>query len=201
MVENRAATEADLDAVVDILTTAFANDPVWGGWAFPDPDRERATEQRREFWRFLVRSGLRFPWVRMTPGGEAATLWIPPGESELTPDEAEQLGPYMREVIGDRCDLFMEAVEVFEANLPREALFYHLDLIGTHADHRGKGIGMALLREDLGLIDAEHMPAYLESTNSANLERYRSMGFVKIGEFTLPAGGPVVDTMWRDAKR
>ena len=53
----------------------------------------------------------------------------------------------------------------------------------------------------LALVDAAGMPADLESTNASNLERYRSVGFVDSGEFTLPRGGPVVTTMWREPRR
>ena len=196
MITNRPATDADLDTVVDVLTQAFEHDPVWGGWAFPD--RDRAADQRRAFWRYLVRSGLRFPWVRMTSGGEAAALSQPPGERELTPEEEEALEPFIRGLLGDHADLFLEGVELFEEHLPKEPHF-HLDLLGTHPDHRGKGIGMDLVRADLEEVDALHAPAYLESTNPANLVRYEAVGFRKIGAFTLP-GGPTVDTMWREPR-
>jgi len=196
---SRPATHDDLERVTDIMTSAFAEDPVWGGWGFPDRDRVRATDQRRAFWRYLLHSGLRFPWIRIAEGNGAATLWCPPGEDELTPAEADQLGPFMRGLVGDHCDVFMEGIELFEANLPEEPHF-HLDLIGTHADRRGSGIGMDLLRENLGLVDETHMPAYLESTNPANLGRYGSVGFVVIGQFTLPGDGPTVDRMWREPR-
>ena len=57
---------------------------------------------------------------------------------------------------------------------------------------------MALLADNLARIDAEGRPAYLESTNPANLERYRSFGFADRGTFTLGDDGPAVTTMWRD---
>ncbi len=40
----------------------------------------------------------------------------------------------------------------------------------------------------------------LESTNPANLDRYRSVGFEPIGDLDLPHGGPAVTRMWRDAR-
>ena len=43
------------------------------------------------------------------------------------------------------------------------------------------------------------MPAYLESTNPRNLPRYEALGFRARSTFG-PAGGPVVTTMWRDAR-
>ena len=60
---------------------------------------------------------------------------------------------------------------------------------------------MALLADNLSRVDQLGLPAYLESTNPANLERYRSVGFEPCGEFALPEGGPVVTTMWREPRR
>ena len=57
---------------------------------------------------------------------------------------------------------------------------------------------MALLADNLARIDATGTPAYLESTNPANLDRYRSVGFVDRDTFRLPAGEPEVTTMWRE---
>jgi hypothetical protein len=50
------------------------------------------------------------------------------------------------------------------------------------------------------LIDAEGLPAYLESSNPANNDRYGGVGFQAVGEFAYPGGGPVVTTMWRPAR-
>ncbi len=59
---------------------------------------------------------------------------------------------------------------------------------------------MQLLSENLELIDREGTASYLESTNAVNIARYESVGFRRIGSFTLPAEGPTVDTMWREAR-
>ena len=66
------------------------------------------------------------------------------------------------------------------------------------AVHRGRGLGMALLRENLARIDAQRMPAYLESSNQANNHRYESVGFVQVAAFRAPGGGPMVTGMWRE---
>ena len=199
-VTSRAATLSDLDVVTRVMTTAFATDPVWGGWAFPDPDRDAANEQRRRFWEFCLRSGMRYPWLRMTDAGEAVALWFPPDSTELTHEEEGQLEPLLRELVGGHAGAFLEGLELFEASHPRVEPHYYLSLLGTHDEYRGKGIGMALLRENLELVDAKRLPAYLESTNDVNLGRYVSVGFERYGEFTLPAGGPTVTTMWRIAR-
>lgn len=89
-------------------------------------------------------------------------------------------------------------LERFEAAHPEGPAHYYLSLRGTHPDQRGKGIGMALLTESLGRIDAEGMPSYLESSNSANDPRYEALGFARVGEFERPDQGATVSIMWRD---
>jgi hypothetical protein len=51
----------------------------------------------------------------------------------------------------------------------------------------------------LARIDAQHMPAYLESTNPVNLARYEALGFKGRGDFSH-AGCPPITRMWRDAR-
>jgi hypothetical protein len=77
----------------------------------------------------------------------------------------------------------------------------HLSPFGTHPEHGGHTWGMELLACDLTRIDAEQVPAHLESTNPVNLGRYRSLGFNVRGEYPLPGEGLTVSTMWRDARR
>ena len=69
-----------------------------------------------------------------------------------------------------------------------------------HDDHRGHGIGERLLAQNLELIDAEHVPAYLESSNPKNLARYERLGFRPLNDFDFAPGGPTVTTMWRPAR-
>jgi len=192
-VEVRAATEQDLDGVTATLTAAFESDPLWG-WAFPERDGLEA------WWRFFVSSALRYPWVLVADDYAAASVWIPPGGSELTEVEEASVEPVLAELVGERAPAVLELLERFDASHPRGRPHYYLSLLGTHPDHRGEGIGMALLAESLARIDAKGAPAYLESSNSANDPRYERHGFARVGEFERPDGGVTVSTMWRDPR-
>ena len=86
----------------------------------------------------------------------------------------------------------------FEQAHPRTEPHYYLSLLGNHEEQRGRGLGMALLKENLMRIDAENMPAYLESSNPANNHRYKSVGFVPVTSFQAPHEGPTLTGMWRD---
>ncbi|MFJ9892810.1 GNAT family N-acetyltransferase [Streptomyces sp. NPDC091280] len=196
---SRVATVADLDAIVATFTSAFLHDPVWGP-AFPDEGRR--AEQAAVMWRVYAGSALRYPWTLVTPDVEAAAIFIPAGGVELTEAEAAGLEGRLAEAAdAGTARAIMAVGEQFEAAHPDEPFFY-LTILGTHADHRGKGLGMALVREGLARIDALPAPApvYLESTNPANNKRYESVGFVARDEI-VTAGGQVVTTMWRPAAR
>ena len=54
--------------------------------------------------------------------------------------------------------------------------------------------------QEFEVIDREHFPAYLESSNPKNLTRYGRLGFEPREEFALAGDGPVVTTMWRPAR-
>jgi len=192
----RIATPADTDAIVSVFTSAFFHDPVWGP-AFPD--EARRAEQAAVMWRVYAGSAVRYPWTLVTEGVEAAAVWIPPGGTELTVAEAADLeGTLAAATDPGTARAIMEVGERFEAVHPAEPFFY-LTILGTHADHRGKGLGMGLLAEGLRRVDDLGAPAYLESTNPANLKRYEGAGFAKRDEIAL-AGGQVVTTMWRPAR-
>jgi GNAT superfamily N-acetyltransferase len=102
-------------------------------------------------------------------------------------------------LVGDRVETFMELLDGFEAAQPADPPHYYLSLLGVHDDHRGKGIGMALLAGNLSRFDAEGVPSYLESSNAANNPRYERLGYRQIGEFATPDDSAVITAYWRDA--
>jgi hypothetical protein len=80
----RRATASDIDLVTSIITLAFAHDPLWSH-ALARPDG--GTAHHAEFWRLLVAGALRYPDTWLTSGGEATAVWIPPGGTEVTPEQ------------------------------------------------------------------------------------------------------------------
>src|SRR6478672_11570206 len=146
------------------------------GLSRPSPRQE----QYAVFWGFIIAGALRYPWVLMTEGCEAASVWIPPGGTKIAPEAEARVAPLLEELVGERAGEVMELLDRFEAAHPRNEPHYYLSLLGTHPSHTGRGIGMGLLAENLARIDRERMPAYLESSNPANNHRYQRYGFEEI---------------------
>ena len=189
----RVATDSDLEGVTKTLWLAFRDDPLWS-WAFPE------REKLEPWWHFMIESALRYPWVWVADEYSAASVWIPPGETELTAEEEERVEPVLEDLVGHRASAVMELLERFEESHPRDRPHYYLSLLGTHPDRRGQGLGMALLADNLARIDEEGVPAYLESSNPDNDRRYKRLGFTRTGEFSTPDGRHRVATMWREPR-
>lgn len=191
----RVAGEQDLDAVVEILVGAFYADPTWS-WAFPDPARRPA--QHRALWRLFAAGALRYPWVWLTAGDTATAVWIPPGGTDLSPEQEADFEPAVEALAGPDAGRVFRALELFEQAHPRDVPHFYLSLLGTDPQHRGHGYGLGLLADNLRHVDEAHAPAYLEASNPVNVALYARYGFVVHGSFTLPDGGPEVFTMWRE---
>ena len=193
----RRAGANDLESVVDTIAVAFHNDPVWS-WAFPDEKARPA--QFRRWWPLFVEGALAQGFSWMAAGAETVTVWIKPNMPELTDEAEARVLPTLEALLGARSRIVLEGLLRFEAAHPHDVPHYYLSFVATHDDHRGKGVGEQLLAQNLELIDAEHLPAYLESSNPNNLARYRRLGFEPLTEFSLPDNGPAVTTMWRPAR-
>jgi GNAT superfamily N-acetyltransferase len=184
------AGPAEAAQIAAVIGSAFIDDPTWS-WAFPDP------AMRMRYWQVCVAGALNYRWTFRTAAFEAVSIWIPPGGTEFLPEDEQRLPQLLAELIGSRADDVAELISRFGSAHPRRERHYYLSLLGVAAEHRGRGLGMALLRENLGRIDRERMPAYLESSNPNNNHRYESLGFVPVVSFQAPGGGPPVTGMWR----
>jgi GNAT superfamily N-acetyltransferase len=122
----------------------------------------------------------------------------PPDGTELTPEDEARVPSLLRDLVGDHAPAFLELLERFDAARPPDPPNYFLTLLGVHDDHRGKGLGMAMLRENLSRFDALGVATYLESSNQANNPKYESLGYVSIGKFTTPDDAVVITKYWRE---
>jgi len=193
--DTRAATPDDVEAVVETIRLAFLSDPVWG---VALEASNGAADHLRPFWRMYVEGGMRHDTVYV--GGEAATVsvWIPPGETELAPEQEAALRTLVTAALEPaRARALLALWDRFGENHPHGVPHAYLSLLATRPDLAGHGYGQAHLAADLTRWDTAGVPTYLESSNPSNNHRYERQGYVKVGEFETVLGGAVVTTMWR----
>lgn len=180
---------ADAERAIATMILAFGADPA-ARWTFPN-----AHDYLKHF-----------PGIVRGLGGNAfasgtafqardfagVALWLPPG---VHPDD-EALGAIVQSSVPK--ELRPEVLAVFErmASYHPSEPHWFLALIGVDPRCRGQGYGSMLLRHTLAQCDRDRVPAYLESSNPANIPLYERHGFVALG--TIQEGSsPTIVPMLR----
>jgi len=167
----RRATTADAPAITDMLVRAFDDDPV-SNFMFAGPRRRRLG--LHSFFRSeLGHHYLPHGQVYVTNDLSGAALWGPPGRVrhpvlELLPTAPFLLRPHTISAVK-----LLFTVEGLHPSEPHWYLF----TLGTAPERQGQGVGSALLRAMLTLIDEAGEPAYLESSKQRNVPLYARFGF------------------------
>lgn len=189
--EISAPDTADGRKVIDLITLAFASDPL-ARWLWPESDvyLEAMPKFVAGFGGQTILDGT----ALIADGFTGVALWMAPGTE---PDEASVgavLETYTRKSIAS------EMVDVFEqmaAHHPLEQPCWYLPMIGADPGHRGTGLGDALLRIGLERCDAQAAAAYLEASNPRGIPLYRRHGFEVIGEVQI-GSSPTIYPMLRE---
>jgi len=197
----RRATAADADGVIDVLTAAFATDPVMTWIGRKDAKRDQG---RRAMFRFLVgKLGLPGNELWTAADYSTAALWVPPERADLKLPWWEELQMFPTVAsftsIGGlgRVDAFRKAADKHH---PKTKPHFYLMTIGVDPRFQGQGLGSALLDATLAMIDAKGLPSYLESSNERNVPLYKRHGYEVTSEFRPAPDGPPLWGMWREAR-
>jgi GNAT superfamily N-acetyltransferase len=196
----RPAQKADISELSHALGRAFYDDPV-SEWIMPE-GRTRAANLRRFFATVTRHHHFAGGGVEVASDGStigAAALWDPPGRWKQSSREQLMMLPSFILGFGFRLSVGRKLGDLLnrmKQQHPEEPHWY-LAVIGSDTSVRGKGYGQALMNSRLDRVDAEHAPAYLESSKAENVPYYQRFGFEVTGEIVLPNGGPTLWPMWR----
>lgn len=196
----RPARRADVGELSRMLSRAFYDDPS-ARWEVPDDTVRK--KKLHHLWTALIRhhhlAGGGVEVVVSEGKIAAASVWDPPGRWQYKRHEELLALPRLFWAFGTDLSRSNAFVEATHQQHPAEYHWY-LAIVGSEPALRGKGFGYALMRSRLDRCDAEHLPAYLESTNPTNVPYYERFGFELTGEIALPHGGPTLWPMWRPAR-
>jgi ribosomal protein S18 acetylase RimI-like enzyme len=196
MVDVRLARATDIAAVGNLFARAFADDPV-SSCVTPD-----ATRRERVLAR-LNAAIVRFEGI---PRGATyvaenagrivgAAIWQPP----------RPLPPNLRSLpfslvagfaLGRDMGRMIAMGRAVSRARPRRRHWY-LQLLGVDPVAQRSGVGKALVRAQLSLVDRQGLPAYLETTVE-NLAFYEGLGFRVAGEIAIHPSAPTEYSLVRD---
>lgn len=191
----RLATAADAPVIGALFARAFADDPVTS-WVTPDAAR-RARLLRRLNTLIARYEGIPHGATYVAEDGTAvvgAAIWQPPGRHPVT---ARSIPFSLRagRAIGRDIPRMISAGRAAAAARARNGGWY-LQLLGVDPSAQGSGVGSALVREHLRIVDVQRSPATLETTVE-NLAFYRRLGFESVGEIVIGPGAPLEYSLLR----
>ncbi len=170
------------------LVTAFIADPV-ERWLYPE-----ASEYLTHFGRFIEAfAGRAFDARTGWAVGDVAAvaLWLPPGTD---PDGDAVVGVLTETIAPAKHADTFAVLEQMEAAHPTYPHWY-LPLLGVDPSHQGLGLGSLLMEAGLRTVDADHLPAYLETPNPRTVAFYERYGFVVSGRVQAGTCPPMVSML------
>jgi ribosomal protein S18 acetylase RimI-like enzyme len=174
--------------MLDLFVAAFANDPFYR-WMQPDDDAWPAFA--RAWFGFATDLFLRGDMATITE--HAVAIWVPPGPGLVTADDVVTAQRVLAEHLGDRGDEVFAAINASRGHEPDEP-HTTLQYLAVAPSHQGRGLGGELVR---AVLDDLEGPAFLVSTNPANLGFYARHGFEVTA--TIEGAAPTTHAMTRPA--
>lgn len=165
---------ADRPLAISTIVAAFATDPV-ERWLWPAEDVYNANfpDFVAAFAGDAVEQGS--GW-RVT-GKSAVALWLPPG---VEPAEDTIVRVLTESVPVEKHEDMFSTLEQMTATHPNYSHWY-LPWLAVAPRLQGRGLGGLLLEHGLAIVDADGLPAFLDTPNPRTVSLYERYGFEVVG--------------------
>lgn len=173
-----------------ILARSFHEDPIFV-YILPDPIKR--SKNLPFLFQDLLKYGLKYGEVYSTsPNLEGITIWIPPGDCEMTVwrmFQSRSVTLYLRTGLKNIPRMVKASKsQSIHKELVKENHWY-LQNIGVDPSSQGKGFAGELMTSMLSRIDKDKLPCYLETNNEKNIAFYKKYGFEVLDKSEIPRTG------------
>lgn len=193
----RRGLPEDLPWAAAGLALAFADYP-WTRWVVEEEDH---LERLEGLYAIYLRVALELGQVWVSEDRSAVAAWTYSGTAVQQDElfEREGLAEQVARLSGTRLGNVATGIELLAPHAPTER-HWVLAAIGVVPGRQGEGLGTRLLETALAQLDLRGEPAVLDTSSPANVRLYERLGFDVTAELQMPAGGPTVWLMRRDAR-
>ena len=192
VVDVEPVAPSEQDKAVAALVMAFSTDPFLR-WMYPEP-----ADYLRHFPAVIHAFGgeaFRTGFAQQVDSFKGAALWMAPG---IDPGGDELLELFDATIDPSRLSDLRAVLDLMdEHHLTAE--HWYLPWFGVDAWEQGRGLGSVLMSACLTVVDSDHLPAYLDSTNPRNIAFYRRHGFEVTGHWDAGDSPPII-SMLRPAR-
>jgi Acetyltransferase (GNAT) family len=193
MTDVRIATKADAKLLSAVLAGAFRTDPLQA-WLYPNPNTR--PQKMRVTFQAALEGAIRRRTAWTNESRTSVAIFTPPPRQEPIPKRVLlRHGPALMLASGTDALTNIARLNHIQSFRPRSPHWY-LFVVGTDPTSQGQGLARAVLECGLARSDADHLPAYLESSHPDNVPYYEKFGFEVIRELR-PPGGPSLWLMLR----
>lgn len=190
------AGPADISHLGGLLGAALQDNPLSLHYQ-PDPDRRR-TALPAHFTALLtgwLRADPALVHAWTTPDRDAVTVWTHADHVAGTAEEND-----LSDLLGRRAARrFAEAVAVVDAHEPPEP-HHTFQVVATDPLRRGRGLARTVVAPGLAWCDADQMPAYCWTADTAILPWLHTHGF-RVAWRDCAPGGLALFGAWREPRR
>jgi ribosomal protein S18 acetylase RimI-like enzyme len=184
--------EQDQQRVIATVVAAFISDPV-ERWLWPE-----AQQYLTHFPHFVAAFGstsFATDTVSEVEDFAGVALWMPPGAE---PD-IDRIVTVLRDTVpADRQTDAFNVLEQMDRTHPTFPHWY-LPWLAVDPSRQRCGLGSRLLTRGLARVDADHLPAYLETPNPRTVALYERHGFEVLASSQAGACPPII-SMQRTAR-
>ena len=181
--------------MVDTWLEAFDRDPFFR-WIAPD---DETFEGFATDWFSLI-AALCFERGHTYVADEAAIAWVPPDLALVGPDDVQKAQDILVAHAGEkRAATALRAILEARGHAIEEP-HWTLQYVGVRRSHQAFGLGAAVARIGLGVVDTDGLPCGLTSTGARNLPFYERLGFSVTAEVEVPGGAAALRPMVRAAR-
>jgi ribosomal protein S18 acetylase RimI-like enzyme len=184
--------EGDREEVISTLVLAFVDDPV-ERWLFPDP--EQYSRHFPEFVAAFASEAFERRTVWTLGDLSAVAAWLPPGAQ---PDGDAIVAILSRSVSPTQHADMFSVLDQMDEGHPAFPHWY-LPWLGVRPTMQGAGLGGQLLKHCLTKVDADHVPAFLETPNPRTVSFYERHGF-KVTAVAQAGACPPITLMLRASR-
>ena len=192
----RSINKCEIDKVANLLAVAYYDDIFFKWCVNNDKDRYRIVS---EYYKIYLKSRGCVSHVAVKDNISeyiiGASVWLPHDADSSLYEEIER-------AVGEvNAPMFREIEKRSHANEPTETPFYQLVGFGVLKEVQGKGVGYALLKHHLDILDELGIPTYLEaSTPYHGGGIYGKFGYEYFSDIMKFTDTAVLYPLYREAK-